>query len=1285
MNRQQVQPALLVATVLSGCLACGNGTAGVFRVEMRWGDAGIPSEPDATIFARVLRVRQTNGAAPDLSAATTLAEASPVGVDEQASLSFSGVPHGEARLVEVRVRESADPQAKLLRYGLSEPFGLNPGDDITVPVRVGIATPPNLEPVINSVSVLVDDAPCASGCFVRDAAVRLELATDTGVVAEISNVDTFPAAATERQTLSGAVNACSGTTEDPCRYRVEWNVNSGRDACGVVDRCERRVYVRFEDNNGIRSATEFVDLVVDRVPPSVTAAVNYLPSANNVLPDVSLASEGTTIVLTFVAQEEIRLPAEPTFEATTTTPSGTTSRLTFTRDADSVTPFGARYRAVVDSTHVDGRYTPSLQISDLAGNRLVITEFPEAPIDVKTSNPTLEIDQAAVSYIRAPVGNAAAEERGAFTIPAGPEYFALAPSDGLSGDSTLPASTFRLAGAGEIVAIRVWGDADRRNLISATILPQAGGAWAREQLRLSNLDTSAVFVTGFDRAGNESLPVPIRKAWFVASSSTVAFGASPHRATLSGRPRLPLEEQADVADRTSWAGLDGRAARASARDEWQRRDSTSPARRSLHATTFDSARGQLVMYGGCCDSTLERYADTWAWNGRRWTDVSPAGTSPGPLRNAAIAYDSVRGRVVLIGGENRVQQFSPAIWEWDGRQWTDITPSSGGPPQRTGAALTYDTRRRQLVLFGGRGDEQTLAEPLNDTWTYDGQQWTPVATVGPTPDAPNGHGLTYDHARDRVVLFINEASFDGLPPQTWEFDGTMWVDRTPSGPSPIQGPIAYDPELQRTLLQDGTTTWAWDGTTWSELTTNGPAAGPDDALTYDFVRRHAILIKEGEASATFVETWSFDGSTWRQRGPFASPSARSFVAMAFDESAGVTVLFGGAAGDTNEAQDDTWTYDGVNWSQVSLNQRPPVARFGHAMAYDSRLQQVTLAGGTTDGSASVTPTRRYNATGRQWLVVGSTESPPSFGAMAYDTARSAMVHVGTTTTWLLSGDQWSLASPASAPMNLTPVVAYDEQRGQVALLGGTAIVGLEDTAETWVWGGTNWAERNPTNRPPGRINTAMAYDRNMRRSVLFGGLQRSLRFRDTWAWNGTNWSLVELEGALPPARGAHTMTYDANRRRVVMFGGLDVAGRRLADTWELAPPTQASAQFAPQIPSDLLTTDTLTRAHIRASCGARFSPFGSQDTGAALFGWAVSGNGREPGRWIRLASNQVGAPITQRLTDDEIITATVNDVRDFIGPDGRIYLQCRPNGSSLGGVAELAVDYIEMRIEYTLP
>jgi hypothetical protein len=63
--------------------------------------------------------------------------------------------------------------------------------------------------------------------------------------------------------------------------------------------------------------------------------------------------------------------------------------------------------------------------------------------------------------------------------------------------------------------------------------------------------------------------------------------------------------------------------------------------------------------------------------------------------------------------------------------------------------------------------------------------------------------------------------------------------------------------------------------------------------------------------------------------------------MAYDSDRRVTVLFGGI--DDPITYNDTWEWDGINWTQQSLATLP-VAQYCHAMAYDSLRQQTTLFG-----------------------------------------------------------------------------------------------------------------------------------------------------------------------------------------------------------------------------------------------------------------------------------------------------------------------------------------------------
>ena len=94
---------------------------------------------------------------------------------------------------------------------------------------------------------------------------------------------------------------------------------------------------------------------------------------------------------------------------------------------------------------------------------------------------------------------------------------------------------------------------------------------------------------------------------------------------------------------------------------------------------------------------------------------------------------------------------------------------------------------------------------------------------------------------------------------------------------------------------------------------------------------------------TFLTTAAAQATTnWTQLFPAASPSARSYVAMAYDPASKMVVLFGGFGG--TGYLNDTWTFDGVTWTKVETAAAPD-PRTNAQMAYDRRARQVVLFGG----------------------------------------------------------------------------------------------------------------------------------------------------------------------------------------------------------------------------------------------------------------------------------------------------------------------------------------------------
>jgi len=95
------------------------------------------------------------------------------------------------------------------------------------------------------------------------------------------------------------------------------------------------------------------------------------------------------------------------------------------------------------------------------------------------------------------------------------------------------------------------------------------------------------------------------------------------------------------------------------------------------------------------------------------------------------------------------------------------------------------------------------------------------------------------------------------------------------------------------------------------------------AMAYDGATKQVVLFQTfGNALTGFSnETWTWDGRTWTEQHPAASPPPRSWPGLAYDESTRQLILFGGSSANTNVTYNDTWDWTGTTWVQgcVSRN------------------------------------------------------------------------------------------------------------------------------------------------------------------------------------------------------------------------------------------------------------------------------------------------------------------------------------------------------------------------------
>jgi len=279
---------------------------------------------------------------------------------------------------------------------------------------------------------------------------------------------------------------------------------------------------------------------------------------------------------------------------------------------------------------------------------------------------------------------------------------------------------------------------------------------------------------------------------------------------------------------------------------------------------FDSSRGQTILFGGV--NADGYFHDTWAWNGGHWrllTQTGPSGRS-----EPSMAYDSRRHRIVLFGGY--VQGvFASDTWEWDGKGWTQ--KSGASPSARVGCACAYDPRHRKVILFGGTTQSNT-AGSTGETWGWNGSRWTLLTSVGPDPRM-YAH-MAYDSKRRQMILFGGSTDSGKLLGDTWTWNGHVWK-RMPFGDAQprAEQAMVFHGGLKEVVMFGGVGTpepapdsgksltdySAWNGTRWVSLTTTTePPACRAPMMAYDSkCRRLTLFGGEGHnRTRDFLrETW----------------------------------------------------------------------------------------------------------------------------------------------------------------------------------------------------------------------------------------------------------------------------------------------------------------------------------------------------------------------------------------------------------------------------------------------
>lgn len=409
--------------------------------------------------------------------------------------------------------------------------------------------------------------------------------------------------------------------------------------------------------------------------------------------------------------------------------------------------------------------------------------------------------------------------------------------------------------------------------------------------------------------------------------------------------------------------------------------------------------------------------------------------------------------------------------------FTRSFPNGSNPPSAAvmsipPSSVCTNCWNSETITQQGAADYLNLYQGVNRWGDYSGASADPDGTgiwVAGEFAASNGKNPTNQWGTQITLTYESQSQ-------------STWVRQTQAqSPSARWGAyLAYDAARQTAIMFGGTSctsqscstvneTWKWDGVSWTQLfPAHSPPPKADASMAYDPATQTIVLFGGSETTSrpgctrganctTYNDTWTWNGSDWTQLTVKTSPPPRTGAAMGYNPSTAQFILFGGtqAQGDNgNCPYGDTWSWNGVTWAKVSLKVLPP-GRGDASFTYDGAQKQMVLFGGNggiaANGCAAPGPLNDTWTFTSSWTAHHLTTSPPARQQAGFD---------------------------------------YDAFLGSSILWGGIGSAGVGSAGylgDTWLWSGVTWIQQAPASSPRPMYAPAYAYDPATQRITLFGG------------------------------------------------------------------------------------------------------------------------------------------------------------------------------------------------------
>lgn len=292
---------------------------------------------------------------------------------------------------------------------------------------------------------------------------------------------------------------------------------------------------------------------------------------------------------------------------------------------------------------------------------------------------------------------------------------------------------------------------------------------------------------------------------------------------------------------------------------------------------------------------------------------------------------------------------------------------------------------------------------------------------------------------------------------------------------------------------------------WTLLNQTGSPGGPRyPAIVYDDSNSRVILFGGAAGSTPQYGTWAWDGTTWTQIPTLHEPAPRAFHCMAAQpgDTNQKVLLYGGWDGSASPELSDTWTFDGTEWTQHAVVGPPGL--YGGGMVYHAAIGRFVHFGGGGPLPQQTYQDETYEWDGSNWSAVFAPgPSARLYPLMAYDPIRQQAVLFGGLSppgltnladTWVYDHTGWTQRNVPGPPGVYRGAMAFDPSRGTVVLHGGFLDNGPAST-ETWEWDGLQWTQVAQINTI-GRTDRSMTYDAANAQLIFCGGNTPEVRYMD---------------------------------------------------------------------------------------------------------------------------------------------------------------------------------------------